>query len=147
QRAERVKDRPANPELRIALELHLLPVIELCERIDQPHHSSRDQVIQLDMLRQSLMNAPCNITHRGQMLQQQPVAIISHTALKCILSAGSVSGKRLEERPNLRHHSRQLRPVVEQRLSLGEPAALRRPMQYRYVHLISRSHRSFVISL
>src|ERR1700737_4560905 len=37
QRAQRVQDRPANAELGVALELHLLAVVELGERIDQPY--------------------------------------------------------------------------------------------------------------
>ena len=66
---------PADPELRIALELHLLAVIELREGVDQPHHPGRDQVVQLHMLRQPLMDAARQIAHRRQMLQQQALAL------------------------------------------------------------------------
>jgi hypothetical protein len=53
--------------LRVAAELHLFGRVELGEGVEQPNHTSAVEVFNGHMLRQSLVDAPGNKAHDGQM--------------------------------------------------------------------------------
>src|SRR6202789_744492 len=71
QDPQRVQDCAPNAELRVTLELHLLVVVELAERVNQTYDASRDEIVQLHMLRQTLMNTMGEIAHRGKVFEQK----------------------------------------------------------------------------
>ena len=86
QNPQRIQNRAADAELRVTLELHLLGMVELVERVDQTHNPGRDQVVQLYILRQALMNPVSDITDGRKVLQQQPITLralqpVEHWAL------------------------------------------------------------------
>ena len=70
--AKAVENRSANSKLGIAAKLDFLGRVELDEGVHQTNNSSGDQVLDVHMLRQSLVDPPCNETDDGQMLEQEP---------------------------------------------------------------------------
>src|SRR4051812_13647748 len=61
QAPQRIENCTAYPELRITFKLNLLAVIEFRECINQTYDAGRDQIIEVDMLRQTLVNAASDI--------------------------------------------------------------------------------------
>jgi hypothetical protein len=81
ERAQAVENRPADAELRIAAELHLLLRIELGESVQQPDYARRHEVFDIDVLRQPLMNAPGQEAHDRQMFEQDSFLLGSHPGI------------------------------------------------------------------
>ena len=73
--AQTVEDRAPDTELRVAAKLHLLFGIEFGKGVHQPDHARRDQILDVDVLRQPLMDAAREKTHDRQVLEQHALLL------------------------------------------------------------------------
>src|SRR5579883_2780767 len=80
ERPQTVKNGPAYTELSIAAKLHLLGWIKLLKRIQESKHPRTYQLFHFHMLRQPLMNTPCNVAHHRQVLQHNLLLLRSKPA-------------------------------------------------------------------
>ena len=73
--AQTVQNRAAYPELCVAAELHFFLGVELGEGIHETNHAGRNQVFNIDMLRQPFMNPPGKIAYDRQMFKQDSLLL------------------------------------------------------------------------
>jgi hypothetical protein len=59
--------------LRIALECHVLGVVELPDRVDESDHTRVDQVLQIHVNREVVMHADRYGTHQRKVLDHRPI--------------------------------------------------------------------------
>ncbi len=67
---------PANSKFGVGLELHVLARIEFFNRVDQSHHAGMDQIVQRHLRGQPVVNAPRDVFHLRQMLEQKLLAFL-----------------------------------------------------------------------
>src|SRR5208282_6364134 len=86
ERTQLIQDRSPDAEFHVRLELHFSPRIELAQCVEQAEHSGLHQVLERDVARQPAVDAPGDVAHLWQQLQQPGIAGGSLAHNSCVVA-------------------------------------------------------------
>src|SRR5581483_1522049 len=94
-----VHDGPTNPMLGKAVELNVLGGIKTIDRLQEPHHSRRDQVVQIEIVWELSMDAARDYAHLLEVLHYQSLTIQSEVLACCKISVSHAARRHSRFRP------------------------------------------------
>ena len=76
QTAQAIENRSADLVFGVRLQLDVVDGIEIVDRRDQAEHAVRNQVVEADAVRQTLLDPPGDQAHLGQVFQDETFPLI-----------------------------------------------------------------------